>query len=168
MSASALIFGSTGAVGRQVLQSLLSESNFARTYEVGRRKTKYPIHGVETPSKEALAKLNNVTVPPAAFEDPASLKAALPESNDWTSVFITLGTTRAVAGSAETFVKIDRDCEYAVMDTERQGNYHAIVVAKSCRTDVINAAKAAKLDMHQRVLYCSVSLLFTVPLPGSD
>lgn len=130
MNASALIFGSTGAVGRQVLQSLLSESNFAKTCEIGRRKTTYPSHGVETPSNEALSRLNSVTVPTAAFEDPASIKAALPESNDWISVFITLGTTRAVAGSAEAFVKIDRDCEYALMDTQRYYDYHAMIVAK--------------------------------------
>lgn len=111
MNPSAVIVGSTGAVGRQLLHSLLSESNFARTYELGRRKTEYPVHGVETPSNEALAKLSSVTVSNEAFEDPASIKALLPESKDWTSVFITLGTTRAKAGSAEAFQKIDKDCE---------------------------------------------------------
>lgn len=112
MNPSAVIVGSTGAVGRQVLRSLLSDSSFSRTYEIGRRKTEYPLLGVETPSNEALSKLSSIVVPNKAFEDPASIKAALPEdAKDWTTVFITLGTTRAAAGSAEAFEKIDKECQ---------------------------------------------------------
>jgi hypothetical protein len=111
MLPSALVVGSTGAVGRQLLRALLQQSHFAKTYELGRRKTQYPVKGVQTPSEEALNKLASVVVPNEAFEDVASLKAALPESKDWSSVYITLGTTRADAGSAEAFEKIDRECE---------------------------------------------------------
>lgn len=111
MQPSAIIVGSTGAVGRQLLRALLTESAFTRTYEIGRRKTQYPVKGVQTPSSEALSKLSSITVSNEAFEDPANLKAVLPESNDWTSVYITLGTTRADAGSAEAFEKIDKHCK---------------------------------------------------------
>lgn len=107
---SAIIVGSTGAVGRQVLQSALSEGHFSKIYELGRRKTQYPVKGVQTPTDAALSKLASITVPNDAFDNVASLKAALPPSNDWSSVYITLGTTRADAGSFKAFEKIDKEC----------------------------------------------------------
>jgi hypothetical protein len=111
MGPSALIVGSTGAVGRQLLNSLLSESTFSRTYEIGRRKTEYPVHGIKTPPVEGLNKLSSVVVPNETFEDASALKAKLPEAKDWPCVYITLGTTRANAGSPEAFEKIDRECK---------------------------------------------------------
>ncbi|KAI0297452.1 hypothetical protein B0F90DRAFT_1739447 [Multifurca ochricompacta] len=57
-------------------------------------------------------------------------EAELKEGN-WDVVFITLGTTLKLAGSQENFTKIDK--EY-----------------------VVNAAKAAKVDKDQRLVYLSV------------
>lgn len=108
----AVIVGSTGAVGRQLLQFALAKGHFSKIYEFGRRKTHYPVKGVHTPSEAALSKLASITVPGDAFEDVASLKAALPQSKDWASVYITLGTTRADAGSFKAFEKIDRECRH--------------------------------------------------------
>jgi len=59
-------------------------------------------------------------------------EAGLKEGN-WDVVFITLGTTAKLAGSQENFTKIDK--EY-----------------------VVNAAKAAKVDKDQRLIYVSVSM----------
>ncbi|KAH9034626.1 hypothetical protein EDB85DRAFT_2144277 [Lactarius pseudohatsudake] len=59
-------------------------------------------------------------------------EAGLKDGN-WDAVFITLGTTIKLAGSQENFTKIDK--EY-----------------------VVNAAKAAKVDKDQRLVYISVGL----------
>ncbi|KAK9899110.1 hypothetical protein P389DRAFT_44145 [Cystobasidium minutum MCA 4210] len=149
MGPSAMIVGSTGAVGRQLLNSLLSDSGFARTYEVGRCKTTYPVHGVQTPSQEAFARLTSVTVSNEAFEDASTIKAALPQTQNWNTVFITLGTTRAAAGSAKAFEKIDKDCENSIQA------HSAVKGLTRLETDVINAAMAAKLEGEQRLVYCS-------------
>ncbi|KAF8639098.1 hypothetical protein AX17_001741 [Amanita inopinata Kibby_2008] len=117
----ALIFGATGQVGQQVLRELLSSSHFTRVGEYGRRVTSAE---AITTGKE---KLEQKAID---FEkvDQAGLK-----DGKWDVVFITLGTTKKDAGSAEAFEKIDR--EY-----------------------VLNAARAAKTDdpSHaQRVVYVS-------------
>lgn len=96
---------------RQVLSTLLTASNYSKVIELGRRATTYPVHGVETPSSSDQSKLKSVTVANEDFEDPAKLAAQLPNDKDWGSVFITLGTTRANAGGAAQFEKIDRECE---------------------------------------------------------
>ncbi|KAJ8495786.1 hypothetical protein ONZ45_g12707 [Pleurotus djamor] len=118
---SALLIGSTGQVGRHLLNELLSSNDFSRVGEYGRRVT----------SLEKIAtgkdKIEQKTV------DFEKLKPSEWEDGKWDVVFITLGTTRKAAGSAEAFEKIDREF-------------------------VLNAAKAAKSDdpaHEQRIVYCS-------------
>ncbi|KAM6497243.1 hypothetical protein JOM56_007716 [Amanita muscaria] len=118
---SALILGATGQVGQHVLRELLSSSHFTRVGEYGRRITN---QDSITTGKERLEQktidFDNV--------DQAGLK-----DGKWDVVFITLGTTRGAAGSAEAFERIDR--EY-----------------------VLNAARAARThdpNHFQRVVYVS-------------
>jgi len=118
---SALLIGATGAVGKNVLKELLSSTHFTRVGEYGRRVT--PLNSITT-GKEKLEQKE------IDFEkvDEAGLK-----DGKWDVVFITLGTTRANAGSAAAFEKIDR--EY-----------------------VINSARAAKSDSStQRLVYVSTA-----------
>jgi len=118
---SALIIGATGQVGRHLLQELLQDSNFTRVGEYGRRVT--PADSIQV-GKD---KLEQKAVDFDKIEE-AGLK-----DGKWDVVYITLGTTRAQAGSAAAFEKIDK--EY-----------------------VINSARAAKLDdpnHAQRLVYCS-------------
>ncbi|KAH8096925.1 hypothetical protein DFH11DRAFT_1694382 [Phellopilus nigrolimitatus] len=119
---SALLIGATGAVGKHVLRELLASSEFTRIGEAGRRVTP-----LEQLGADAGAKLEQRTVDFEKLEE-----AGLKEGR-WDVVFITLGTTRAAAGSAAAFEKIDR--EY-----------------------VVNSARAAKTDdpaHKQRLVYCS-------------
>ncbi|KZP28687.1 hypothetical protein FIBSPDRAFT_947514 [Athelia psychrophila] len=118
---SALIIGATGATGKHVLAEILASPSFSRVGEYGRRVT--PLEQI-TVGKE---KLEQKTV------DFEKVEEAGLASGNWDVVFITLGTTKAAAGSAEAFEKIDR--EY-----------------------VINSARAAKSanDSHkQRLIYIS-------------
>ncbi|KAF4569541.1 Protein fmp52, mitochondrial [Pleurotus pulmonarius] len=122
---SALLVGATGQTGRQLLQQLLASNDFSRIGEYGRRVTSADKISV---GKE---KLEQKVV------DYENLKESEWKDGKWDVVFITsLGTTRALAGSASAFEKIDR--EY-----------------------VLKAAKAAKLndpEHPQRVVYCSATM----------
>ncbi|KAK2462761.1 hypothetical protein APHAL10511_005279 [Amanita phalloides] len=94
---SALLLGATGQVGQSVLKELLASSHFTRVGEYGRRVTK---PDVIVTGKD---KLEQKTID---FEkiDQAGLK-----DGKWDVVFVTLGTTKKQAGSAEAFEKIDRE-----------------------------------------------------------
>ncbi|KAG8697101.1 Protein fmp52, mitochondrial [Ceratobasidium sp. 395] len=119
---SALIIGATGATGRHVLRELLQNPHFTRVGEFGRRSlADEHLTGVNT------SKLERKIV------DFEKLDEKEWKDGKWDVIYITLGTTKAAAGSAENFEKIDR--EY-----------------------VINAAKAAKSTdpaHQQRLVYLS-------------
>ncbi|KAL5513416.1 hypothetical protein ACEPAH_3815 [Sanghuangporus vaninii] len=118
----ALLIGATGAVGKHVLRELIESNKYARVGEYGRRVT--PLDQLPSNAKD---KLEQKVID---FEniDGAGLRNA-----KWDVVIITLGTTRAAAGSAKAFERIDR--EY-----------------------VVNSARAAKTDEaahNQRLIYLS-------------
>ncbi|RDB24665.1 Oxidoreductase HTATIP2 [Hypsizygus marmoreus] len=116
---SALLLGATGQVGQHVLKELLSSPDFTKVGEFGRRVT--DLSSITTGKDKLVQKTID-------FE---KLEEAELEEGKWDVVFITLGTSRKAAGSAEAFEKIDR--EY-----------------------VINAARAAKADnTPQRIVYVS-------------
>ncbi|KLO18044.1 hypothetical protein SCHPADRAFT_993847 [Schizopora paradoxa] len=116
---SALVLGATGGTGQHVLKEVLASKDFTRVGEYGRRVTQDIVEGQ--------AKLEQKVI------DFEKLGESGLKEGRWDVVFITMGTTRAQAGSAAAFEKIDR--EY-----------------------VINAARAAKSDdpsHDQRVVYLS-------------
>ncbi|KAF9446893.1 hypothetical protein P691DRAFT_732389 [Macrolepiota fuliginosa MF-IS2] len=116
---SALIIGATGQTGRVLLRELLASPQFTKVGEYGRSVTSA---SDITVGKD---KLEQKVINFDKLEE-----AGLPDGR-WDVVYITLGTTSKLAGSAAAFEKIDRDY-------------------------VINAAKAAKVhDLHQRVVYLS-------------
>ncbi|KAG8697100.1 Protein fmp52, mitochondrial [Ceratobasidium sp. 395] len=119
---SALIVGATGATGRHALRELLQNPHFTRVGEFGRRSLgDEHLAGVDT------SKLERKIV------DFENLNEKEWKDGRWDVIYITLGTTRAAAGSVANFEKIDR--EY-----------------------VINAAKAAKSTdpaHQQRLVYLS-------------
>ncbi|KAG9028260.1 Protein fmp52, mitochondrial [Tulasnella sp. UAMH 9824] len=120
-SESVLLLGATGATGKKVLRDLLASNHFSRVVEAGRRVT--PTESLQDATGKE--KLTQKTIDFEKLEE-SGLKD---EKVD--AIVIVLGTSKAQAGSAEAFEKIDR--EY-----------------------VINAAKAAKTgDPKQRVVYLS-------------
>ncbi|KAF8809520.1 hypothetical protein BYT27DRAFT_7187835 [Phlegmacium glaucopus] len=105
---SALIVGATGQTGRHLLQSLLASPHFTRVGEYGRRVT--------SP--------NDITAGKDKLEQKVIDFEKIQESGlkqgKWDVVFITLGTTKADAGSTEAFEKIDR--EYVVNTAKEARN----------------------------------------------
>ncbi|KAH0836828.1 hypothetical protein J3R83DRAFT_8604 [Lanmaoa asiatica] len=105
---SALLLGGTGAVGKHLLAELLASEEWTRVGEYGRRVS-------ATPGRGPPAKLEQKVI---NFED---LDKAELKAGRWDVVFVTLGTTRAKAGGAAQFEKIDREyvvraCEAAKTD----------------------------------------------------
>lgn len=117
---SALIIGATGATGKHLLKELLASNDFSRVGEYGRRVT---------PTEQlggANSKLEQKVIDFEKIEE-AGLK-----DGRWDVLFITyvvrfksawcllntvanrLGTTRAAAGSAAAFERIDRECVRAL------------------------------------------------------
>ncbi|GJE98561.1 NAD(P)-binding protein [Phanerochaete sordida] len=117
-----LLLGATGATGKHLLKEVVSSEHFSKVSEWGRSVTapaKLPEAGKEKLEQKTID-FDNLDVP--TFKQ-----------GNWDVIFITLGTTRAKAGSAEAFERIDR--EY-----------------------VLNAARAAKSDdptRKQRLVYVS-------------
>ncbi|KAG2494954.1 hypothetical protein HYH03_006889 [Edaphochlamys debaryana] len=92
----AAVTGATGAVGEELVKQLVTNAAFTKVVTLGRR----PVEGVPSGSAE----LVQVKV------DMDSLEAEGAEAVTGVDVFFcALGTTRAVAGSAEAFKKVDYD-----------------------------------------------------------
>jgi oxidoreductase len=100
LALNALIIGATGQTGHHLLQSLLASPHFTRVGEYGRKVT--------SPGDIKTGK-NKLEQKVIDFE---KIQEYGLKQGKWDVVFITLGTTRANAGSAEAFEKIDR--EYVV------------------------------------------------------
>ena len=91
----------------------MSDSNYSSVVELGRRATSYPQKGVSTPDAQQLSKLEAVVITNEDFEDPSRISNKLSKVPNWQTVYITLATSRANAGSAAAFEKIDRECKSA-------------------------------------------------------
>jgi oxidoreductase len=95
MSLSALIVGATGLIGKLLLPSLVQSPHFKTVGEFGRRVT--------TPAPNGTAKLEQRVI------DFEKLDESGLQDGAWDVVYITLGTTRALAGSMEAFSRIDKE-----------------------------------------------------------
>jgi len=101
----ALLLGATGAVGKKVLAELLASNEWSKIGEYGRRVTAPE----NMPPGQREGRLEQKAI------DFENLDAAGLKDGRWDVVFVTLGTTRAQAGSAEMFEKIDRECVHLVL-----------------------------------------------------
>jgi len=119
----AILLGATGVTGKYLLKHLLASPKFNRVVEIGRRVT--PSDQLRnTPGKDKLSQ---------KIVDFEKLNEAGLARENADVVVIAMGTTRAIAGSAEEFVKVDS-------------------------TYVVNAAKAAKsANPAQRLVYLSTT-----------
>ncbi|KIM44450.1 hypothetical protein M413DRAFT_442432 [Hebeloma cylindrosporum] len=104
----ALIIGATGQTGRHLLQNLLISPHFTRVGEYGRRLT---------PAEHIVNGKDKLEQKVIDFE---KLQESGLKQGHWDVVFITLGTTKATAGSAEAFEKIDR--EYVINAAQEAKN----------------------------------------------
>lgn len=95
--------GATGAVGKPLLATLLNDSSYTSVYSFVRRQTDPPAS--IAPGKQ----FNEVQLDFEKLLSGDDAEKSKLSSVDADAIFITLGTTRAQAGSAAAFEKIDRD-----------------------------------------------------------
>ncbi|PWN50406.1 hypothetical protein IE53DRAFT_387281 [Violaceomyces palustris] len=122
----AIVFGATGAVGKHLLSSLMESNKFTSIHSF--------VRSLPNSTSETLSKLEHhlVDFEKLCSEDEAEVGKLRKIKAD--AVFITLGTTRGNAGSAEKFERIDRDY-------------------------VLASAKAALNPDHpSKVIYCSAQM----------
>jgi uncharacterized protein YbjT (DUF2867 family) len=94
----AVIVGSTGAIGRQLMPLLLAAPRFDKIIVMHHRATPYAgLAKVE----QRIVDFTGALAPPAA-------------GNDLEAVFCCIGTTQKMAGSTEAFQKVDRDIPVAL------------------------------------------------------
>ncbi|WIA24116.1 hypothetical protein OEZ85_013714 [Tetradesmus obliquus] len=113
---SALVLGGTGAVGHHIVQQLLASDQWSKVITVGRREVPLPadqpgasklqqvVVNMDALQREAAGIVSNVVVNMDALQSEAAGSFAGVDA-----VFCALGTTRADAGSADGFRKVDHD-----------------------------------------------------------
>jgi len=112
--------GATGLVGRHLLDALRESKLYARVVVVSRREV----------SREA--GLDWVPFPTTTPDDLEAISRVLPEGHDF---FSCLGTTRANAGSAEAFERIDYGYNYAFAKTAQTKGYSQYLLVSSTGAD---------------------------------
>ncbi|KAL8278959.1 hypothetical protein RQP46_008628 [Phenoliferia psychrophenolica] len=121
-----LILGATGETGKHVLLSALANPAYSTVLALGR---KAPSVDPSTPGFSKLVSEPTISFDGLVSGDQVEVQKLKDAQAD--TVLVTLGTTRAAAGSFEKFVKIDR--EY-----------------------VLAAAKGARVEgKDQKIVYCS-------------
>ncbi len=116
-----LVAGATGLVGRSVVELLLADERVTRVHAVLRRSS-----GMEHP------KLREIRLD---FEDLAARPEALPGNPSVQAAFCCLGTTRARAGSAEAFRRVDLDYVQAFARAARAAGATAFALNSSVGAD---------------------------------
>jgi len=111
---SALIVGASGAVGKEVVKELVASKAFNKITSIGRRVVDFKItsdHSLEPELKQEIktsdTKVYNGCELRQVIVDFENLDQHKGEFNNIDHVFCCLGTTRAQAGSAEAFKKVD-------------------------------------------------------------
>lgn len=110
----AVIVGSTGAIGRQLMPLLLASPRFDNIVVLHHRPTQY----AELPRvKERIVDFSRIPPPPAG--------------EDVEAVFCCVGTTQKKAGSTEAFQKVDRDIPIALAKWAAAHSATALVAISS-------------------------------------
>jgi uncharacterized protein YbjT (DUF2867 family) len=110
----AVIVGSTGAIGRQLMPLLLASPRFDKVVVLHHRPTPYA----------GLAKVEQRLVDFARLPGPAA-------GEDVEAVFCCVGTTQRKAGSTEAFQRVDRDLPIALAHWAAGNNATTFVAVSS-------------------------------------
>lgn len=116
---SAIIIGGTGLVGQSLVKAVEQTSHITKVVSLGRREVK--------------------------LTDPKVVSVTEKESENWPSIvagqsnlkyaFSAFGTTRALAGSAENFKKIDYGINYSFAKAARDAGVETFVLVSSVGAD---------------------------------
>jgi len=118
MNSTPIVIGSTGLVGSQILQQLVSSSQVSTVHALMRRTFPNPINDPDSKLKPLIS--TDTLTWPAALSATAS-----------TILFSALGSTRADSGSLEAQRKIDVDLNVAVARTAKESGVKTYVLISS-------------------------------------
>ena len=118
----AVVFGSTGLVGKELLSQLISGSDYEKVVAVVRKKLSNPDPKVEQ------VQIDN-------FESLMDLKDKLKAQ----SFFCCIGTTIKTAGSKEAFVKVDHDIPKRIAQLAEALSIPSLVVISSIGADAASS-----------------------------
>ncbi|TYZ65289.1 hypothetical protein PybrP1_013196 [[Pythium] brassicae (nom. inval.)] len=109
MSASyvALVLGSTGAVGRDLVAELVASSKCAKVIALTRRDVPEAAWRETFPALDVAQAHGKLEVRTVDFEQLAASEVVIHREEKVDAAFSCLGTTRKAAGSAEAFRKVD-------------------------------------------------------------
>lgn len=145
MPSPAVVFGSTGLVGSNMLASLVQSDIFKPVHTIARR----------APPTEA-ANLNAV-VDEDTSRWPAALAALSPAP---TTAFSALGTTRSAAGGVDNQWKIDHDLNVELAKAAKQAGVRTYVFVSSAGTRSLGASALPYSKMKNGVEDALKSLAF--------
>lgn len=117
---SAMVFGSTGLCGREILKYAVSLDKLSTVFSVSRRDT-----GLEA------EKLHAVVAEADSY--PEVIAKEKPDI-----VFASLATTRAVAGSAQAFVDTDYGINYNIAKAARDAGVNTFVLISSAGASALS------------------------------
>lgn len=134
---SAVVIGSTGLVGSELMKKLVSEGSYAEVIALVR----------QVPAHESIYRHPRVRCLQFDFKNWGNLELQLRSflGSSTASFFCCLGTTLAKAGSEENFRRIDQD---AVLEFSR--------LARACRAEQLLIVSALGADKNSRVFYSRV------------
>ncbi|KAL1914871.1 uncharacterized protein VTP21DRAFT_7787 [Calcarisporiella thermophila] len=140
---SAFVLGATGAVGKALVCELLQSNVFSKVTTVGRRTFDYEGQNKEKLMQQTIdfEKLLAAEAPDAKPEDQEYYTHCKNIFRGHDVGFCCLGTTRADAGSAEAFVRIDHDYVLAAAKAYKD-------CLKEGESTAINATSTNKLAGH--------------------
>lgn len=134
MSRTALIAGSTGLVGRQLLRLLLAAPEYGRVIAIGRRP----------PQVSGAVAGNRLETVVSNFSDLAALGGRLAADD----VFCCLGSTLAAAGSRAEFERIDRHLVVALAQAARAASARRLLLVSAAGSSMTS------LSFYSRVKAC--------------
>ncbi|KAF1941646.1 NAD dependent epimerase/dehydratase family protein-like protein [Clathrospora elynae] len=112
--ASAVLAGSTGLVGSNILSQLLAHPSFSTVHAYSRR---------ELPNPDGSTKLKPIT-----STETASWRPSFPRDQKLSIIFSALGTTRAQAGGFENQRKIDYDLNVELATAAKEAGVETYVL----------------------------------------
>ncbi|OWZ13722.1 Oxidoreductase [Phytophthora megakarya] len=131
----ALVIGSTGAVGRDLVAELVSSSKCTKVIALARRDVPESAWSSTFPSLDASAAKNKLEVRQVDFDSLS--EADIKPSDKVDAAFSCLGTTRKDAGSAEAFRKVDLEyvTKFAELSKAAGVSYLGLLTSQGANKD---------------------------------
>lgn len=148
----ALVIGSTGAVGRDLVAELVASANCSKVIALARRDVPESSWGSTFPSLNAEAAKSKLEVRKVDFDNLS--ESDIGTTDKINAAFSCLGTTRKDAGSAEAFRKVDLEYVLKFAKLSRAANvpYIGLLTSQGANKDSWFLYPQTKGEVEDKVL----------------